>query len=92
MPDKSRKTVQAKYRKRQAARQRLIERAAAGPQPVQSGGTTQVTGTNVSEAQTTHIVRFSVVDELRTIGLLGGSLVVILIIVSIILRVTNTIS
>ena len=90
MPDKSRKTTQAKYRRRQAARQRLIERTAAGPQPVQTDSTGQVIKTTASEPQTSHILRFSVVDELRTIGILGGSLVVILVVVSIILHYTTT--
>ena len=90
MPDKSRRTAQAKYRRRQAARQRLIERTAAAPQPAQSGGTAQVTKTTASEAQTSHALQYSVSDELRKIAILGGSLVVILVVVSLILHYTTT--
>ena len=88
MPDKSRRTAQAKYRRRQAARQRLIERTAAAPQPAQSDGTAKVTRATASEAQTSNTLRYSVGNELRKIGILGGSLIVILIVVSLILRYT----
>ncbi len=92
MPDKSRKTSQAKYRRRQAARQRLIDRTAAVPQSAQSDGTANVTRTAVSEAQTPKSLRYSVGSEMRKITILGGSTIIILIVVSIILRYTMTTS
>jgi hypothetical protein len=92
MPDKSRKTSQAKFRKRQAARQRLIERTAAFPQSAQSEGTANVTRSTASEAQAPNTLRYSVGNELRKIGILGGIMIVILIVVSLILRYTMTTS
>ena len=88
MPDKSRRATQARYRRKKAARQRLIERVAAAPQPARSEGIAKVTGTTASEVQVSSTLRYSVGNELRKIGILGGSLIVILIIVSLILRYT----
>ena len=88
MPDKSRRAAQARYQRRKAARKRLIERVAAGPQPARSEGTAKVTVTAASEVQVSSTLRYSVGNELRKIGILGGGLIVILIVISIILRYT----
>jgi preprotein translocase subunit SecF len=88
MPDKSRRTTEARYRRKKAARQRLVERAAVATQPAQSEGTAKVTRTAASEMQASNTLRYSVGNELRKIGILGGSLIVILIVVSLILRYT----
>jgi hypothetical protein len=92
MPDKSRRASYTKYRRKKAARQRLAERVAAGPQPAQPGATAQTTMTTTSEVQPSEAPHFVMANELRKIGILGGSLVVILIIVSIILHYAVTIT
>ncbi len=92
MPDKSRKTSQVKYRRKQAARQRLIDRTAATPQSAQSEGTANVTRAAASEAQVSSKLRYSVGSEMRKITILGGSMIIILIVVSLILRYTMTTS
>ena len=60
------------------------------PQQAQSEETATITSTTAPEvqAQATTGKLFSVSNELRKISILGGSLIVILIIVSLILRYT----
>ncbi len=86
MPDKSRKSSQARYQRKRAARQKLFERTGAVPESTQTEGTAKVTGVPASPAQTQVAGGFSVGNELRKISILGGSLIVILIIASIIIR------
>jgi len=94
MPDKSRKAAHAhaKYRRKKAARQRLAERVAAFPQTAQPGATAQAARATTSEAQPSEAPRYFVTKELRNIAILGGALIVILIVVSLILRYAVTIS
>jgi hypothetical protein len=94
MPDKSRKAAHghAKYHRRKATRQRLADRVASVPQPAQSETTAQATRATASVVQPSEAPHYFVTNELRKIGILGGTLIVILIVVSLILRYAVTIS
>jgi hypothetical protein len=94
MPDKSHRAAHghAKYRRKKTVRQRLAERVAAVSQPAQPGATAQAIRPTASEARPSEAPRYFVTNELRKIGILGGTLIVILIAVSLILHYTITIT
>jgi hypothetical protein len=65
---------------------------AAVSQPAQLGAPTEAARASVSEAQPSEAPRYFVTHELRKISILGGTLIVVLIVVSLILRYVVTIS
>ena len=86
MPVKSRKSSQASYQRRKAARQKLLARTKTSTQPAQSESTAKVAAITASAVQVSTAGRFSISNEMRRISIIGSSIIVILIIMSLILR------